>query len=237
LSSLKKLVLFDIDGTLILSGKTPRRAITQAMEKIFGTSGQVDQYPFSGKTDLQIIYEVMIGAQIEESEVKAKIDEAIRQYVQLIRTYLRPEEITVLKGITNLLSSLKEDSGIVLGLLTGNVMEGAKIKLSRAGLDTYFFNGDGPVGAFGSDSMLRDDLPKIAVDRALKRFGHHFLGKEVVIIGDSPFDVSCGRSLGVKSVAVATGWHTTAELAVHGPDYLFEDFSNTSQALRVIVGA
>ena len=230
-----KLVLFDIDGTLIHSGKTPRRAITQAMEKVFGTSGNVDQYPFSGKTDPQIIYELMIGAKIEEAEVNAKMDEAIDQYVQLIQTYLRSDEMTVLTGIDPLLRSLKDDRNVLLGLLTGNVLAGAKIKLSRASLDHYFFNGREPLGAFGSDSMYRNDLPQIAVERAMKICSCRFAEKQIVIIGDSPYDVLCGKGLNVKSIAVATGWHKSEELAAHEPDFVFEDFSSMEPVLQAIL--
>jgi phosphoglycolate phosphatase-like HAD superfamily hydrolase len=122
-----------------------------------------------------------------------------------------------------------------LGLLTGNVVKGAEIKLARAGLHKYFFDGKDALGAFGSDSMSRNDLPAIAVERAYARTGRLFKEKDIVIIGDSPYDIICGRELNARSIAVATGWHTEGELRKHEPDYLFGDFSATHEVMRAIL--
>ncbi len=232
---MKKLVLFDIDGTLIQCGKAPRRAISKAMELVYGTRGPADQYSFSGKTDPQILYEVMKSAQLDEDFITSNLDSALEQYVTFLDQWLHAEDITVLNGISSLLEMVQKREGAVLGLLTGNVIRGARIKLSRAGIDHFFFNGRDPVGAFGSDAMDRNELPQIAVQRAFKAHSHYFKEKEIVIIGDSPSDVLCGKNLNVCSVAVATGWHSEEELSAYQPDFSFNDLSDTERVLECIL--
>lgn len=231
----QKLVLFDIDGTLIQCGKAPRRAITEAMKTVFGTTGNVDQYPFSGKTDTQIVFDVITGAAVDEITVKGRLQETIGKYVELLYATLQPADITFMKGIRELLDALHGHTQMTLGLLTGNVAEGAKIKLTRAGLNSYFFNGQGAIGAFGSDSMNRNDLPAIAVQRAYERTGRLYKEKNIVIIGDSPYDILCGKSINVKSIAVATGWHSRVELEEHKPDFYFDDFTDTKRVVESIL--
>lgn len=232
---MKRLVLFDIDGTLVLCGKAPRNAITQAMINIFGTAGPVDQFPFSGKTDPQIISELMRAAQLTDAIIQAGVPKAIADYIAALESTLQSDDIRILKGVQNLLAQLSIRDDVVLGLLTGNVLQGAQIKLMRAGLGHYFFNGVQPLGAFGSDSMHRHDLPAIAVERARIITHRQFSGKEIVIIGDSPSDVLCGKSLNVKSIAVATGWHKIDELKTYEPDFVFEDLSRTDAVTEVIL--
>jgi len=116
------------------------------------------------------------------------------------------------------------------GLLTGNVAEGARIKLALTGLSSLF-----KVAAYGSDSALRAELPPIALARAEKLTGRRYGGKEIVVIGDTPADIECGADLGVKTIAVATGRHTMAELAVHEPDHLFADMSDWRAVYEAIL--
>jgi phosphoglycolate phosphatase len=234
-SALRKLVLFDIDGTLIRCGKSPREAITKAMELVYGTRGGVDRYSFSGKTDPQIIFESMLLETKDDTLVREKISVVLDHYVRFLDETLKPDDISICKGIVALLEKVTQRTDIASGLLTGNVIQGAQIKLSRAGLDRYFFNHYAPVGAFGSDSWNRFDLPQVALDRASTRFEHSFKEKEIVIIGDSPSDVLCGKHLNVCSVAVATGWHKSEELKLHEPDFLFEDLSDTNKFLETVL--
>ncbi len=231
---MRKLVLFDIDGTLITCGKTPRRSITTAMEDIFGTRGNADEYPFSGKTDAQIIYDVMTQAGFSPADVETKLPDVLKRYVELLDTHLLSSDIRILQGVGELLDHLSDNSECTLGMLTGNVIDGAKIKLLRAGLGHYFFNGAPVIGAFGSDSRHRHELATIAVQRAETITGHAFTGKSIVIIGDSPYDILCGKHLDARSVAVATGWHDLPELLTHEPDYALADFSDTARTLECI---
>lgn len=232
---MRKLVLWDIDGTLIRCGKSPRNAIVASMEEVFGTRGDVDNYPFSGKTDPQIIYDVMTAARIDENQVLAQMQSVLEGYVSRLDKTLSPDEIRIFGGIVELLDQLSKHNEVVQGLLTGNVIDGARIKLSRAGLGHYFFNGKTPLGAFGSDARHRPELPAIAVQRAWEMTGRRFEAKDIVIIGDSPYDVLCGKHLNVRSIAVATGWHTVDDLKSYEPDAVYSDFSDTSEVLKTIL--
>ena len=134
-------------------------------------------------------------------------------------------------GIHELVVALAADRRALVGLLTGNVEEGARLKLQPTGLLSHF-----KVGAYGSDSALRVDLPAVAVTRAEALTGRSYAGKDVVVIGDTPADVECGASLGVTAVAVATGRHSVAELAAHAPDHVFADLSEWRAAYAAIMG-
>ena len=134
-------------------------------------------------------------------------------------------------GISALLAELARDPRVTLALLTGNLERGARLKLAPPDYNRYF-----PFGAFGSDSADRYALPRIAVDRAREHTGRLFEGKSVVIVGDSIHDVACGRALGVRSVAVATGITSPERLAAENPDALRMDFSDTRSAIEAILG-
>jgi phosphoglycolate phosphatase-like HAD superfamily hydrolase len=134
-------------------------------------------------------------------------------------------------GVPELLDRLDAEPGVVLGLLTGNVAEGAALKLRSAGLDPARFR----VGAYGSDSGSRSDLPPIAAERARPYFGRTPSGPEVVIIGDTPADVACGSCIGARSVAVATGGYSVSDLEACGAHAVFLDLSETEQVLAAIL--
>ncbi len=139
--------------------------------------------------------------------------------------------IEVLPGVKELVTALAADRRVLVGLLTGNVEEGARIKLAPTGLHALF-----RVAAYGSDSALRSELPPVAVARAEKLTGRRFTGKEIVVIGDTPADIECGAGLGVKSIAVATGRHSMDELAAHEPDHLFADMGDWRAVYAAIIG-
>jgi phosphoglycolate phosphatase len=138
--------------------------------------------------------------------------------------------IEVLPGVKELVTALAADRRVLLGLLTGNVREGARIKLAPTGLYSLF-----QVAAYGSDSALRADLPAVAVARAEKLAGRRFAGKEIVVLGDTPADIECGAALGVKAIAVATGRHGLDELAAYKPDYLFADMNDWRAVYEAIL--
>lgn len=230
---MKKLVLFDIDGTLMTTGHIARQAITEAMTEVFGSAGNVAKTSFSGKTDPQIVVEIMTELGIPDGDIQARLWESLDRYVMKLSQRLQPSDVTILAGVRELLERLTGmPDQFIIGLLTGNMIEGARIKLTRAGLLKYF---DPPwIGAFGSDAMSRDRLPAIALQRVHERFQRTFLQKDIVIIGDSPHDVTCGKHLNVRSIAVATGWHTVADLLAHGPDHMFADLSDVHAVLAAI---
>jgi phosphoglycolate phosphatase-like HAD superfamily hydrolase len=143
----------------------------------------------------------------------------------------RPERnIRVLPGVRSLLTALDRRVDAVLGLLTGNLAAGAALKLRRAGIDSAMF----PVGAFGSDAVNRSALPSIAVARAAKVMGGAPTGHDVVIIGDTPADVTCGKSIGARAIGVGTGFHSTEDLRAAGAFAVFEDFGETEQVISAI---
>jgi phosphoglycolate phosphatase-like HAD superfamily hydrolase len=223
-----RLILFDIDGTLLWTDGAGRRAIQRALLDEMGTAGPIEKYRFDGKTDPQIVRELLTLAGHPEAEAEERIAAVCRRYVDLLAAELaKPEQTTRLfPGVRALLADLElhEAAGRALvGLLTGNLEGGATLKLRSAGLDPARF----AVGAFGSDSPRRADLPAIAAERAARRTNRTFTGSEIVIVGDTPDDVTCGRPIGARTVAVATGFYDVAQLRAAGAAHVFEHLSDT----------
>lgn len=230
---MRKLVLFDIDGTLMTTGNVARQAITDAMMEVFGSAGSVAKTSFSGKTDPQIVHEIMTELGISDDEIRARLSESLGRYVMKLAERLHPSDVRVLAGVRDLLERLMgQPDEFLIGLLTGNVVDGARVKLTQAGLLRYF---DPPwIGAFGDDAMSRDALPAIVLRRVEDRFQRTFSQKDIVIIGDSPHDVTCGKALNVRSIAVATGWHTVPDLLSYQPDHMFADLSDVHAVFSAI---
>lgn len=230
---MKRLILFDIDGTLLSAQGAPRRAFHRALLEVFGTAGPIDAHTFDGKTDPQIARELLLLAGLTDAAVDAGLPRLWSTYLrELARELLRPDQRTlVYPGVRALLAALETlQQEVVLGLLTGNIEPGAALKLESAGLANGF-----RVGAFGSDHERRDQLPAVAVERARALTGVHFREREVVIIGDTPSDVTCGRSLAVRAIGVATGRHDEASLRDAGADHVFADLSDTDAVLAVML--
>jgi phosphoglycolate phosphatase-like HAD superfamily hydrolase len=254
-----RLVLFDIDCTLIDAHGAGGRAILRAISDVYGAEGDLGDYSFHGRTDPGIIADLAelwgggapdqaLGRHDGQTQPQVVhdlaerlgtppavagrlLDDCIARYVELLRDEITQVSVETLPGIKELVTALAADRRALVGLLTGNVAEGARLKLERTGLFPLF-----KVGAYGSDSALRADLPAVAVARAEALDGRRYAGKDIVVIGDTPADVECGASLGVTAVAVATGRHTVDELAAHAPDHLFADFSDWRPAYDAIMG-
>jgi phosphoglycolate phosphatase-like HAD superfamily hydrolase len=230
---MKKLVLFDIDGTLLLTAGAGRRAIVAALGEEVGSTPAFGQVRFDGKTDPQIVTELLEVAGERGPHHAERVRAICRRYVELLALELKlpTSRTTVMPGVRSLLEQLERESGVVLGLLTGNVAEGASLKLQSAGLDPDRF----PVGAYGSDSPHRPELPPIAAQRAVPYFGRIPTGAEVVIIGDTPADIACGQCIDARAVAVATGGYSVSDLAACSPHAAFEDLTHTSRVLDAIL--
>jgi phosphoglycolate phosphatase len=228
-----RLVLFDIDGTILLTSGAGRRAMLAAVNEVVDLDADATQIRFDGKTDPQIVTELLSAAGESVPPSPERIAAICRRYVELLSEELgRPTtRTTVMPGVRPLLDRLSAEEGIVLGLLTGNVVGGAALKLQSAGIDPERFR----VGAFGSDSAHRPDLPPIAVERATRYFGRELSGSEVVIIGDTPADISCGECINARAVAVATGGYTLTDLQACRPYAVFEDLSNTVGVMSSIL--
>jgi phosphoglycolate phosphatase len=208
-----------------------RRAFQKAMLEVYGTAGPIDTHGFNGKTDPQIARELLQLAGFDNSRIDGGFPELWRSYLRELAGELAlPGQRTVVyPGVVELLGALERTNAALVGLLTGNLQEGAALKLESAGLADRF-----RMGAYGSDAERRDALPAIAVRRAEELAGKRFSGEAVVIIGDTPHDISCGRSIGVRAIAVATGGHGVDELAACGAHHVFADLSDTEAVLQSI---
>jgi len=231
-----KLVLFDIDGTILWTDGAGRRAIGQALLDEIGTTGPIERYRFDGKTDPQIVRELLSLAGHPAAAADDRVAAVCRRYLELLEGELaRPTQRTrVLAGVPELLGGLEEHEAAgraLVGLLTGNLAGGAALKLKSAGLDPRRF----AVGAYGSDSPQRPELPAIAARRAAERTGRDIPGRDVVIIGDTPDDVACGEPIGARVVAVATGFYDVAALRAAGAARVFADLRDTAAVLDAIL--
>jgi phosphoglycolate phosphatase-like HAD superfamily hydrolase len=225
-----KLVLFDIDGTLIWPDGAGRAAMTGALTEIFGTAGPASTLPMAGKTDWQIVAELMEADGIDPAHVEKKLTACFLAIARHMKHTARQRRIRYCPGVPPLLTVLSGHPQVTLGLLTGNLATTAPIKLRAANLDPARFC----VGAYGSDRLSRNLLPAVAIDRAKALTGYSFAGKNVVIIGDTPADVTCGEHLGVTAIGVATGSFSDESLDAAGADYVFPDLKDTNAVLRAI---
>jgi len=221
------LILFDIDGTLVHCGATPRRVFKQALLEVFGTAGPIDNWIFDGKTDPMIVQELMEAAGVPCS--KEMTERALTHYSLALQAELpKAPDKKIYPGVRELLEELGKHP-VLLGLLTGNIKPGARAKLESLDLWQHF-----SIGAFADDSAVRKELADIAVQRALERSGQKFTGKQIVIIGDTEHDINCGRHLGVRTIGVGTGRSSADKLLEHGADKAFEDFREHQEVARVI---
>lgn len=229
-----KLVLFDIDGTILASEGAGKRAITRALKDIFGSTGP-DDYHYDGKTDPQIVRELMRLDGKDDKSIDNRMPAVLNLYVENLSYELRAPDRKApraLTGVGKLLDALEARSDVILGLLTGNIERGARLKLDAVGIEFSRFR----VGAFGSDHERRPQLPAIARERCRRQTGAFLNGSDVVVIGDTPDDLQCGRSIGASAFGVATGRFSVAELLEHRPVAAFEDLSDTEDVLEAILG-
>jgi phosphoglycolate phosphatase len=222
-----ELVLFDLDGTILLSGGAGARAVNRACEKIHGIANVMDEIMPDGKTDIAILREIF--KIVEKDFLPDQIDCLFREYLLFLKDEVANSlEYRVMPGIPELIKALSEREDIIIGIATGNIEEAALIKLERSDLGDYF-----KFGGFGSDFESREELIRIAIER-----GKLFLNREreferVFVIGDTPLDIIHAREAGAKTVAVATGSYSVSDLEKYNPDYLFENFSNFESVLKI----
>jgi phosphoglycolate phosphatase-like HAD superfamily hydrolase len=225
-----RLFLFDVDGTLIYAHGAGRLALTRALEDTYGTAGPADLFDSRGKTDPQIVLELMTAAGIPRAGVQARLGDCFQAYVRHLEALMTTgHPVDVMPGITQVVQTLSSRPDALVGLLTGNIEGGARAKLRPTGLLPYF-----RVGAFGSDDADRRRLPGVAQERArvLARCDIPF--RHMVIIGDTPLDIDCARACGAVAVAVSTGQYRAEELAACSPDLLLYDFSNVTATLLAL---
>jgi phosphoglycolate phosphatase len=227
----RRLVLFDIDGTILSCGGVPASALGDAMRAVAGAAGPIETFDMSGKTDMQIVRELLVLDGAPAPRIEAQLPEVMERYRRLLEERLRPEHVRAKPGILALVEALHADPAVTLGLLTGNMEPCARIKLAPLGINERF-----AFGAYGSDNADRYCLAEVAVRRALEHTGRAFSGDDVIVLGDSIHDVLCGRSIGVRAVAVATGRTSREALASAGPDALLDDCGDLRATLAALLG-
>jgi phosphoglycolate phosphatase-like HAD superfamily hydrolase len=206
------------------------------MESVFGTAGPIVGHNFAGKTDAQIARELLHGAGLGDEEIEAGFSRLWDKYLSELEARLPEEPMSVLPGVRSLLEHLQELPDVALGLLTGNIKRGARLKLASAELTEFFsVGGFGAVGGFGSDSEVREELTAYAIKRAAEEFDTDFAPQAVVVIGDTPRDVACGKFGGTRTVAVATGRYDAQELMASGPDRILGDFRDLRRSWEALL--
>jgi phosphoglycolate phosphatase len=225
-----KLVLFDIDGTLVLTGGAGLRAMTRACHEIVGHADALDGIPVAGRTDWIILHDTL--ARLGRPLDQPLFDQLRDRYVLHLRDEIQHPGKGfhgALPGVSALLDALLPREDIFLGLLTGNFEAGARIKLERFDLWRYF-----RCGAFGDDAADRNALVPVAMERASACGVPALPPTDVVVVGDTPHDVSCARAAGATPVGVATGGFTAGELRACGAEIVFDSLRDTRQVLEAL---
>ena len=201
---------------------------------MFGATGPAD-YRYDGKTDKQIVRETMRASGFTDADVDARMDAVVDAYLVELAAEMDDtgHRSTLLPGVAEIIDAVDACEGVMLGLLTGNVVRGAEHKLRAVGVDFARFQ----VGAFGSDHEVRHELPAIAQARASAALGRAIPGASVIVIGDTPSDVACARPIGARTIAVATGSYSREQLAACGPDAVFDNLADTAAVLAAILDA
>ncbi len=226
-----QLLLFDIDGTLVRSNGAGKATIANSLEDIFGTAGPCDTYRMSGKTAPLIISDLLCAAGKETAEIEEKLPAIYERMMFYAQKIFSEENVFPCPGIPALLEDLTGREDVLLGLLTGNIIGTAPLKLAAAGIEPSIFR----LGAYGSDHKDRNQLPSFALQRAIELTSLPFNGQNTTIIGDTPADIACARTIGARVVAVSSGGYSSNSLAQYQPDFLLENFLNKESALEALI--
>src|SRR6266513_810115 len=223
----KRLLLFDIDGTLIHSGGAGVEALKRALTERFGIKDDLHDIEIAGMTDSGIVISILKKHQIPTTadNIAAFLD----SYVHFLSNELPRRKGKLLPGVLELLEKLKTRKHVVLGLLTGNVSRGAQLKLDHYGVWHFF-----EFGAFADDHHDRNELGRFARARAKEKHRQEFAASEIDVVGDTPRDIACGKALGARTVAVATGRWSRDELEKYQPDFLIDDLSDVETIIDTL---
>jgi len=221
----KLLILYDIDGTLVSTGGAGTRSMNYAFHKLFGIEDAFRHIPMAGKTDFQIMREGLKahGLPYRDGNVKKMIN----GYIEFLQTEINNPQKHLMPGIIESLE-LFQEMGMPLGLLTGNLEQGAAIKLGAFGINDYFL-----AGAFGSDDEDRDKLLPVAIKKFAGK-GYIFDAADCIVIGDTPRDVQCAKVHGARCIAVATGPYSKAELLTTDADIVLDSLEQTGLYMNFI---
>ena len=222
-----KLILFDIDGTLLTSGGSGERALRMALKDRFGHDEDLKHVEIAGRTDTGIARRIL--EKHGTPPTPENITRFLDGYLHYLSDELKHSQGRLLPGILQLLNVLRTRPHLVIALLTGNLSKGAEIKLTHYGIWQYF-----DFGAYADDHHDRNELGKFARARALEKHGVEFSPEDIFVIGDTAHDIECGRVFGAKTVAIATGNFSREQLAAHHPDFLFDDLANVDEVIATL---
>lgn len=222
---MKKLVLFDIDGTLIHTGGAGTRSMNMAFQELFSIKDAFQDISMAGKTDRQIMKEGLRAHGFNNTD--GNLGNMVNAYLKFLETEIDNQGRKLKPGIIEVLNRIKEGK-MSLGLLTGNLEKGARIKLKAFGLNEYF-----PEGAFGSDHEDRDMLLPIALEK-FSRKGLNFSAADCIVIGDTPRDVQCAKIHGALCIAVATGPYSKKDLLNTDADIVFDSLADVNRCMEFI---
>ncbi|MEW6126549.1 MAG: HAD hydrolase-like protein [Acidobacteriota bacterium] len=233
-NSLPRVLLFDIDGTLIRAARRPeyRGLIHGMLTDIFGTCGRIAEVDFAGRTDLSIYREALECEGITMQVIRERLPLIEKRMVEILHSLSETGTVFYLcRGVRELLDAIQNEAEKFLpSLLTGNVESLAEAKLRHVDI-WHYFKGR---GAFGSDDENRDHLPAIAAERLSEHSGLAIAPEQFIIIGDTPRDIACARHFGAKVLAVATGVHSVEQLSACAPDAVLKDLNDTEQVLNLL---
>ncbi|MEM9407802.1 MAG: HAD hydrolase-like protein [Acidobacteriota bacterium] len=215
-----KLLLFDIDGTLLQCGRQVGVAFLEAMQVVYGEIGSLRGVSFAGRTDPAIVLDILRDHQLSREEILGRLPRMRELYVPRLDETLHVDGMRLLPGVRRLLTALAERDDVALGLITGNWEGGARVKLSRFELNEFF-----AFGAFGDDGVDRAELPPVAVQRAQEHHGVRFAPEDVLIIGDTVHDVTCAQAHDHPVLGVTTGHATAEQLRKAGADWIAESLA------------
>jgi len=221
------ILLWDIDGTLISAHGSGTAALSDSLKASFGIESTLDHIEIQGRTD-RWIYERMLRA-FELPVTQANMDLLERNYLDALIPQIQARGVDVLPGINAILEEAHRRGDVAQGLLTGNLIEGARRKMSGLGLMEYF-----PFGAFADDAANRNELGPKAVERARRHVGEEVPLERIWVIGDTPHDVTCGKTAGARTLAIATGKVPLQRLQECSPCAAFEDLSDTDAFWRAV---
>src|SRR5438046_1261328 len=223
----RRLLLFDIDGTLIHSGGAGVHALKSAFRERFGIADDLHGIEIAGMTDSGIVVSILNKHKIPATT--ENISAFLDSYVHILSLELPRRRGKLLPGVLELLQRLKSRRHLVLAILTGNVSRGAQLKLEHYGVWHFF-----EFGAFADDHHDRNRLGTVARARAKEKHGRQFSASEIDVIGDTPRDIACGKAFGARTIAVATGRWSHDELAKYQPDFLIDDLSNVDDVIHTL---
>ncbi len=227
------LLLFDIDGTLLRTNGAGRESTRRALLEVYGTDGNMVDFHFGGRTDWQIVLDILAGSGLDEAEIVALLPNYQTAITGHLQDVIAGFPVEACPSAVDVVQALRVRPDVGLGLVTGNVGAAAPVKLQAAGFDPAWF----PVGAFGHEAQMRAALPPLAMQRAAAHYGAPFVPERVIVIGDTPADVECARASGALAVAVDTGFEDRADLEAALPDILLDDLSGFLDAFDALIAS